>query len=315
MNSLKYYSTILNKMSKTIYYYQTFVGLHDIMNHVQDVDVIIVPIGGGSSASAACIAAKTINPKVQVIGVQSLQAPAAYHSWNSREIKSAPTSTAAEGLATSVGFELTQSILWEYLDDGSDQSLIWIQIDFDDTAWSTGNAELGYGDGDEETVVRYGPDEDNKYITTYFRQTFNINNPDDIQTLTIRLKRDDGAIIFLNGNEVLRSNMPTGTIAYDTYASSAVSGADEDTFFEWTISANEITDGQNVFAVELHQVSGSSSDISFDLELTGTGYSNTELVDSITFGSQITDVSRGRNPRPAVLITLSQQTVQNHQGL
>ncbi|MBQ33533.1 MAG: hypothetical protein CMG32_01575 [Candidatus Marinimicrobia bacterium] len=190
---------------------------------------------------------------------------------------------------------IEEGSLWKYLDDGSDQELAWTQIDFDDSSWSTGNAELGYGDGDEETVVSYGPDEDNKYITTYFRHTFNINNPDDIQTLTIRLKRDDGAIIFLNGNEVLRSNMPAGTIAYDTYASSAVGGSDEDTFFEWTISANEITDGQNVFAVEIHQVSESSSDISFDLELTGTGYSNTELVDSITFGSQITDVSRGRS--------------------
>lgn len=89
----------------------------EILEDIPDVDVIIVPIGGGSSASAACIAAKTINPKIQIIGVQSSQAPAAYYSWNSREIKSAPTNTAAEGLATSVGFQLTQSILWEYLDD------------------------------------------------------------------------------------------------------------------------------------------------------------------------------------------------------
>ena len=184
---------------------------------------------------------------------------------------------------------------WKYLDDGSDQGLAWTQIDFDDTAWSAGNAELGYGDGDEETVVDYGLDEDNKYITTYFRHAFSVNNPDDIQTLTLGLKRDDGAIIYLNGTEALRSNMPSGIISYDTFASSAVSGSDEDTFFEWVISANEITDGQNVVAVEIHQVSGSSSDISFDLELTGTGYSNVVLIDSISFSGQITDVSPGRS--------------------
>ena len=190
---------------------------------------------------------------------------------------------------------IEEESLWKYLDDGTDQGLAWTYIDFDDSAWSEGNAELGYGDGDEETVVSYGPDEDNKYITTYFRHTLNVNNPDDIQTLTIRLKRDDGAIIYLNGIEALRSNMPAGTISYDTYASLTVSGSDEDTFFEWVISANEITDEQNVVAVELHQVSGASSDISFDLELTGTGYSNIELVDSVTFGGQVTDVSLGRS--------------------
>ncbi|SVC01569.1 uncharacterized protein METZ01_LOCUS254423, partial [marine metagenome] len=152
---------------------------------------------------------------------------------------------------------IEEGSLWKYLDDGTDQGLAWTYIDFDDSAWSAGNAELGYGDGDEETVVSYGPDNNNKYITTYFRHTFNNNNSDDIQTLSIRLKRDDGAIIYLNGIEVLRSNMPAGAISYDTYASSTVSGSDEDTFFEWTISANEITDGQNIVAVELHQVNGS----------------------------------------------------------
>ena len=190
---------------------------------------------------------------------------------------------------------IEEGSFWKYLDNGSDQGEEWAQIEFDDNSWSTGSAELGYGDGDEETVVSYGPNENNKYITTYFRHAFNVNTPDVVQTLTIRLKRDDGAIIYLNGNEVLRSNMPEGTISYDTFASSAVSGSDEDIFFEWTISANEIIDGQNVVAVELHQVSGFSSDISFDFELVGVGYTNIELVDSVTFVGQVTDVSRGRS--------------------
>jgi len=190
---------------------------------------------------------------------------------------------------------IEEGSLWKYLDNGSGQAQEWTHIEFDDNSWSAGNAELGYGDGDEETVVSYGPDEDNKFITTYFRHNFNVNDSNVIQTLIIRLKRDDGAIIYLNGNEALRANMPEGTISYDTYASSVVSGSDEDTFFEWTISANEITDGQNVVAVELHQVSESSSDISFDLELIGVGYTNIELVDSVSFRGQVTDVSCGRS--------------------
>ena len=189
---------------------------------------------------------------------------------------------------------IEQGALWKYLDDGSDQGSAWIEIDFDDGGWNSGHGELGYGDGDEVTVVGYGPDENDKNISTYFRRMFTVNNAEDIQTLTFSLKRDDGAVIYLNGNEVIRSNMPSGSISYDTYASSTVSGSNEDTFFEWTLSSNNLTNGENIVAVEIHQISGTSSDISFDLELNGTSYSNTVLLDSITFGGQITDVSYGR---------------------
>ena len=161
---------------------------------------------------------------------------------------------------------IEQGALWKYLDDGSDQGSAWIEIDFDDGGWNFGHGELGYGDGDEVTVVGYGPDENDKNISTYFRRMFTVNNAEDIQALTFSLKRDDGAVIYLNGNEVIRSNVPSGSISYDTYASSAVSGDDEDTFFEWTLSANNLTIGENLVAVEIHQISGSSSDISFDLD-------------------------------------------------
>ena len=87
--------------------------------------------------------------------------------------------------------------MWKYLDNGSNQGSDWFEIDFNDDDWSIGNAELGYGDGDEATVVDYGDDENNKYITTYFRHTFICNNPENIQILTVRLKRDDGAVILL----------------------------------------------------------------------------------------------------------------------
>ena len=89
----------------------------EMLEDIPDIEVVIAPIGGGSNAAALCTVAKVINPKIQIIGVQSAQAPAAYQSWTSKGIKSAPTSTVAEGLATSIGFELTQNILWELLDD------------------------------------------------------------------------------------------------------------------------------------------------------------------------------------------------------
>ena len=81
-----------------------------------DLDVVIVPIGGGSGAAGACVAGKGIRPELEVIGVQSSAAPAAYRSWQSRQLLEDRMETRAEGLATRVAFELPQRILWERLD-------------------------------------------------------------------------------------------------------------------------------------------------------------------------------------------------------
>jgi len=89
----------------------------EILEDAPDVTTIIVPVGGGSGTSAACLVAKTLNPQIQIIGVQAERAPAAYKSWKARELLEDKMETAAEGLATRVAFELTQQILWKYLDD------------------------------------------------------------------------------------------------------------------------------------------------------------------------------------------------------
>ena len=88
----------------------------EIIEDLPDVEVIIVPVGGGG-ACGACIVAKSINPDIQVIGVQAEQAPAVYLSWKRGEVVDAPMKTAAEGLATSSGYELSLNILREGLDD------------------------------------------------------------------------------------------------------------------------------------------------------------------------------------------------------
>ncbi len=89
----------------------------EIIEDFPEVDVILVPLGGGSGASGACIVAKAMAPDVKVIAVQSAQAPAGYLSWRERRIVESPMRTRAEGLATATAYELTQSILWELLDD------------------------------------------------------------------------------------------------------------------------------------------------------------------------------------------------------
>jgi threonine dehydratase len=99
----------------------------EILEEQPGIDVVVVPIGGGSGAAGACIAAKGVRPDVQVIGVQSAGAPAAYRAWKSRELTEDRMGTTAEGLATRTSFELPQQILWDSLDDfvlvGEDQIL------------------------------------------------------------------------------------------------------------------------------------------------------------------------------------------------
>src|SRR5258705_10819606 len=115
--------------------------------------------------------------------------------------------------------QVNTGALWKYHDNGSNQGTAWRATNFNDASWATGNAELGYGDGDEATVVSYGSNASNKYVTTYFRKSFTVSNPSDYLSMTLDLIRDDGAVIYINGTEVYRNNMPTGTISYTTFAS------------------------------------------------------------------------------------------------
>jgi threonine dehydratase len=89
----------------------------EILEDEPDLDAVIVPVGGGSGAAGACIAAKAVRPSVQVIGVQSEAAPAAYRSWKEHRLVEDRMGTFAEGLATRTAFALPQRILWEQLDD------------------------------------------------------------------------------------------------------------------------------------------------------------------------------------------------------
>jgi hypothetical protein len=159
---------------------------------------------------------------------------------------------------------------WKYLDDGTNQDTLWRDPGFNDTTWASGPAQLGYGDGDEATVISYGPNPNNKYITYYFRHSFEVTNSSQYVGLLLNLLRDDGAVVYLNGIEIERSNMPAGSINYLTFASSTVSGGEEDMFFESFEDPSILVTGTNVLAVEVHQRTVTSSDVSFDLKLVTT---------------------------------------------
>jgi hypothetical protein len=158
---------------------------------------------------------------------------------------------------------------WSYLDDGSDQGTAWSAPGFDDSTWAQGPAQLGYGDGDENTVVSYGPDSRDKHITTYFRHSFVIPDASIYQALTLELLRDDAAVAYLNGVELMRSNMTSGSFNSSTTALSTVSSTNEDTFYPTHDLPTMLVSGTNVLAVEIHQQDEDSSDISLDARLIG----------------------------------------------
>src|SRR5262249_22943043 len=140
-----------------------------------------------------------------------------------------------------------------------------------------GPAQLGYGDGDEATRVEdnptpgYNAADSNRYITTYFRRSFVPPSGLIYTNLTVAVLRDDGAVVYLNGREIFRSNMPNGPVRYVTPAASTA--ADDGTiFFSTNVPLSFLQAGTNIVAVEIHQVTSASSDISFDLELIASGY-------------------------------------------
>src|SRR5712692_6657324 len=108
---------------------------------------------------------------------------------------------------------------WKYLDDGSNQGSSWRQPAFNDSSWRSGAAPLGYVPEEDRRVINTqlnnGPFGE-RIITYYFRLAFNVANPGAFANLTLLLRRDDGAIVYLNGTEVARSNVPPGPVDYLT---------------------------------------------------------------------------------------------------
>lgn len=141
----------------------------------------------------------------------------------------------------------------------------WKHPQFGDSSWAQGRAELGYGEGDEATVIP-NLSGTNTLITAYFRTHFQVTNVQNYFALELRLKRDDGAIVYLNGVSATRSSMPTGNVTGRTPGSLATD--DGQKFSSFSIPSSLLVEGDNVIAVELHQTT-TNDDASFDLELNG----------------------------------------------
>ena len=161
-------------------------------------------------------------------------------------------------------FPISKGSNWLYNDMGIDLGSNWTKKVYEDRNWSNGSGPLGYTDP-VTTIIAFGDDNNNKYPTNYFRKKFSIVNLSAIgDSLMLRIMKDDGAVIYINGTEVKRTNMPTGLITYTTLA---LASANEGIYETYHLSKNFLVQGENIIAVEVHQNDVTSSDCVFDLEL------------------------------------------------
>lgn len=164
------------------------------------------------------------------------------------------------GASTSNTQIINNADTWQYYDQGSLDGKNWKSLYYSATNWKSGNAPLGYNNQNSvTTTLNWGDDSSNKRPTYYFRRKFNLTNaPNDQQIYTFTYTVDDGCIIYINGTEVYRANMPEGTVTYDMFSPSTdgqqVSGS-------FTIDPALLRAGTNLVAVEVHNNNAPSTDI------------------------------------------------------
>ena len=151
---------------------------------------------------------------------------------------------------------------WKYNDSGTDPGA-FTTTGYDDSSWSSGPGELGFGDGDEATTLA-----DVNQISNQFRKNISITNGDQYEELDYDILFDDGVVLYVNGDEQARSsNWPSGAIAWNTLATSTISDAARLT---GTVPASALVNGTNYIAVQVSQNSTASSDVSFNMGLSVT---------------------------------------------
>lgn len=174
--------------------------------------------------------------------------------------------------------------VWKYNDGATIPAANWFAKTYSDATWSSGTAQLGYGGKGEVTTIGYGGNASAKYMTAYFRKTFSISNLSTKSNFVISTFVDDAVAVYVNGTEVGRNNLPTGTLSFATLASSSNNGITA----TFTIPQNLLVEGDNVIAVEVHQVNATSSDLIFNLQLTCNSAAVPEVITTPTYSTTFT---------------------------
>ncbi|MCY1078725.1 galactose oxidase-like domain-containing protein [Archangium lansingense] len=169
------------------------------------------------------------------------------------DVSNAPFTISPQVSVMAIPFRST----WKYSDTGVDPGASWNTAGFNDAAWPSGAAQLGYGDGDEVTVLnRTTPSQS----SVYFRKKITVNGA--VTQANLRVLFDDGFAVFVNGTQVFARNMDKG-VAHEKYASAGT----ENELVAGTFPTSAFVQGENTIAVVVKQTGGTSPDLSFDLEL------------------------------------------------
>lgn len=164
---------------------------------------------------------------------------------------------------------LSKESTWEYYDQGSLDGEDWTANDYDQSQWQSGQAPLGYfvgGDRYTNTYLDYGGNANSKRPTYYFRHQVHLDAaPKDYDLFQLNYTIDDGFIIYVNGQEAGRYNMPSGEVGYDTFASSYAPGNPDSGTLQ--LPASLFQQGDNTLAVEIHNNQANSTDIYWEAEL------------------------------------------------
>ncbi|MDL1963912.1 MAG: hypothetical protein LWW98_06180, partial [Deltaproteobacteria bacterium] len=155
---------------------------------------------------------------------------------------------------------------WQYNDDGADPGTNWQEGGGN---WSgNGNAPLGYrdpgGESDDSVVIETVINDENKYPTTYFCKSFEVQDDSCYGGLRLRVWRDDGIVLYINGEEILRNNLKTSFVDFNSLALSEIT---DNNYLEVTLPATLLKTGTNWLAAEVHLASENDHDLVFDLEL------------------------------------------------
>lgn len=152
---------------------------------------------------------------------------------------------------------------WKFNDADVALPATWKSSNYDVSNWAVGNGPLGYGDPVTTSFIS-GVD------TAYLIKDFTVNLADLSNTMEFGVRRDDGIIVYLNGEEVIRDNMPAGAVSHGTFSSTTIDGAAETAINLFSIPKNKFVQGTNRISIELHNRSASSSDLTIDAYLKTT---------------------------------------------
>ncbi len=177
------------------------------------------------------------------------------------------TTVSAPAVSVTVGAPVTEQELiwpgseWRFLDTGVATAATWTSATFTDTAWKLGRSRIGFGGDGESTYVTPG------FPTYWFRKSFAVPAGVVISAVDLRVMRDDGVALYLNGNRIWLNNLAEGATPAD-FATASVANADEQTWLSVPLTPAQLVSGNNILAAEVHQSSATSTDVAWDLQLT-----------------------------------------------